>query len=278
MKISIFTTYTKPEERCDPWEEAINCYESIADEVVITGKSWPKEFKWEYIGQTFQEGFEKTSGDWSIRMDIDYFFHEKDFENLENLLNKYKDYPVLSFPQYQFFTPNRYDLKTRLCVAINNKYKNDIKLNGGGDLCLVTYKNKLITPNKVPSLEIPIYQYDSMFRTKEIIATDRSRFARAWQRQFGNYGNRGGPDNYTAFEAWFKDIEKKYPRHINSMKHENHPSFIKEKLLNIKNDQFGYDAFGLKDRWKYDIQLYLKGKKQKIIDGKLINLTASKLN
>ena len=77
MKISIFTTYTKPEERCDPWEEAINCYESIADEVVITGKSWPKEFKWEYIGQTFQEGFEKTSGDWSIRMDIDYFFHEK---------------------------------------------------------------------------------------------------------------------------------------------------------------------------------------------------------
>ena len=56
-----------------------------------------------------------------------------------------------------------------------------------------------------------------------------------------------GPDNYTAFEAWFKDIEKKYPRNINSMMHEFLPSFIKEKLLNIKNDHFGFDAFGLND-------------------------------
>ena len=61
--------------------------------------------------------------------------------------------------------------------------------------------------------------------------------------QFGNYGNRGGPDNYTAFEAWFKDIEKNTRVILTLQKHENHPSFIKEKLLNIKNDQFGYDAF-----------------------------------
>ena len=60
MKISILRLIQNL-KRCDPWEEAINCYESIADEVVITGKSWPKEFKWEYIGQTFQEGFEKKA-------------------------------------------------------------------------------------------------------------------------------------------------------------------------------------------------------------------------
>ena len=31
-----------------------------------------------------------------------------------------------------------------------------------------------------------------MFRTKEIISTDRARFARAWNRFFLDYGNRGG--------------------------------------------------------------------------------------
>ena len=27
MKVSIFTTMTNPEERMDPWKEALNCYE-----------------------------------------------------------------------------------------------------------------------------------------------------------------------------------------------------------------------------------------------------------
>ena len=37
MKISIFTSMTNPEERQDPWKEALNCYEDFAGEV-ITGQ------------------------------------------------------------------------------------------------------------------------------------------------------------------------------------------------------------------------------------------------
>ena len=40
MKISIFTTYTEPELRNDPWREALNCYEDFADEVVTTFQSY----------------------------------------------------------------------------------------------------------------------------------------------------------------------------------------------------------------------------------------------
>ena len=73
MKLSIFTSMTNPEERNDAWQEAISCYEDIADEVIVVGDSWPEEFKFDLIGQTYQEGFEKSSGDWVIRMDLDYF-------------------------------------------------------------------------------------------------------------------------------------------------------------------------------------------------------------
>ncbi len=271
MKLSIFTTYTNPEERGDPWKEALSCYESIADEIIVTGSNWPYEFKWEQIGKTFQEGLEKSTGDWSLRMDIDYFIHEKDFKKLNYLLIKYKNFPVVSFPQYQFFTSNRFDVKTRLCIAVNKKFKQDIKLNGGGDLCLVTFKNKLVDPKKVPSMEIPIYQYDSMFRTKDMIAKDRSRFARAWHKQFRTFGDRGGPDNKSAYEAWYEDIKRKYPRHINKIDFKKHPRFIKDKLLNLDKEQFGYDAFGLKENWKFNTSLYIKGKKEKFINGKLIN-------
>ena len=37
MKISVITSYTNPEERCDPWKEAINCYERTDMDLLILG-------------------------------------------------------------------------------------------------------------------------------------------------------------------------------------------------------------------------------------------------
>ncbi|MDC3103223.1 hypothetical protein OA408_00470 [Acidimicrobiaceae bacterium] len=271
MKISIFTTYTNPEERKDPWREALNCYEDFADEIIVTGKDWPYEFSWDLIGKTFEKGYQKSTGDWVIRMDIDYFFHEKNLKRLSKLLSDYNDYPGVVFPQYQFFTPDRFQLKTRLCVALNKKRFPEIKLNGGGDLCLATLNGKLLDVNKLPNLNIPIFQYDSMFRTKKIIAKDRARFARAWERHFKNYGKRGGSTDLEAFNAWFREIESKYKMHTNRIKFSQHPKYIKDTLSSINYDQFGFNAFGLKDNTKRSIKSYTKGKKELYIDSLLIN-------
>ena len=46
MKIAIFTHMTNPEERMDPWKEALKCYEYFCDEVVTVGENWPYEFDW----------------------------------------------------------------------------------------------------------------------------------------------------------------------------------------------------------------------------------------
>ena len=67
LKISITTTMTDPESRKDPWREALQCYEDIADEVIITGQNWQYDFIWNEIGEFFQEIFEF----------LKYRFHEK---------------------------------------------------------------------------------------------------------------------------------------------------------------------------------------------------------
>ena len=72
-----------------------------------------------------------------------------------------------------------------------------------------TLDDKILNYDDNPKTRIPIFQYDSMFRTKEIISRDRARFARAWFREFNNYGDRGGPDEESAYNAWFEMIEKK---------------------------------------------------------------------
>ena len=201
--LSIFTTMTNPDDRNDPWKEALNCYEELADEVIVVGKNWPYEFSWDEIGKTFQEGLDKSSSDWVIRMDIDYFFHEKDFDKIRNALEKFKNYPALAFPQYQFFTPDRYQIKTRICIAFNIRLFPQIKLNGGGDLTLATINNELINPKLVPNIKAPIYQYDSLFRTKEIIAADRGRFARAWGKYFGSFETEGVRKKLTHGIKWY---------------------------------------------------------------------------
>ena len=108
LNISIATTMTDPESRKDPWKEALQCYEDIADEVIITGQDWQYDFMWNEIGEFFQEGFDKASGDWVIRMDLDYFFHENDILKIRKFLELNSNEPVIAFPQYQIFTPDRY--------------------------------------------------------------------------------------------------------------------------------------------------------------------------
>tara|TARA_X000001036_G_scaffold383322_1_gene376574 strand:- start:256 stop:1050 length:795 start_codon:yes stop_codon:yes gene_type:complete len=236
---------TNPEERNDPWKEALECYEDFADEVVVVGQTWPKEFSFEYIGSVFQDGFNKSNGDWVILMDVDTFFHERDKEKINNVLKKYEDYPSVAFPKFQFFHPERYNLKSKMCIALNKKNFPNIKFTGGPDLCQPTVEGQLIKPDFAPYEKIVIWNYEAMFRTKDIIKKDRSRFARAWFNSFSNYGDRGGPTQEEAFEAWFKMIEDRYSYHYLKMKIDNHPKYIKNRLRNIPDDQFGSNLFGL---------------------------------
>lgn len=270
--ISIFTTFTKPELRNDPWKEALDCYFDFSDEVIVTGTDWPEEFKWKQIGKYFQDGFNKSKGDWVIRMDIDYFFHEKYLNKLERVLDKHKEFPAVSFPQYQFFSVDKFHLKTRLCVALNKKRFPEIKLNGGGDFCLATLDGKLIDPQKVPNVNIPIYQYDSMFRTKNVIAKDRARFARAWFNEFNNYGNRGGPEEDEAFNAWLNTITSKFKYHTNKFSIDLHPKYIKNKLKNLEPSQFGYNLFGhYENQNKLSLSENIKAKNEFYFGGAINN-------
>lgn len=277
MSISIATTYTNPEKRCDPWKEAISCYEDFADEIIVTGQNWPYEFSWNLIGETFQEGFDQATSDWVLRMDIDYFLHEKYINKLRHVLNKYSEYPAVCFPQFQFFTPTRFHLKTRLCIALNKKKFPEIKLNGGGDLCLATINSKLIEAKDVPNINIPIYQYDSLFRTKEVISEDRSRFAKAWYNYFGNYGDRGGALPEEAYKAWLENVQRKYQFHTNKLQIKNHPKYIKNKLYSLEPDQFGYNLFGLTHISNNYFKNFITGKKD-IYFGHMLNNIKRNLN
>ncbi len=260
---SIFTTMTNPDDRNDPWRESINCYESLADKVIVVGDDWPYEFDWGVFNKIYQDGFDRCDTDWVMRMDLDYFIHENDISKIRSSLDKYSEYPAIVLPQYQFFTYDRYQVKTKLCLLLNKKKYPKIKLDGGTDKMLATLNGELLTYKNVPQIKVPIWQYDSMFRTKKIISEDRARFARAWKRTFGDYGDRGGENPQIAFDAWFEMIKQRYSKHLFRSSIEKHPKFIKKKLELLNDNQFGFDAFGLKDNTSFDYLQFPRELKKK---------------
>ena len=116
----------------------------------------------------------------------------------------------------------------------------------------------------MPKIKVPIWNYDTVFRTKEVISQDRARFARAWYREFGNYGERGGEEPNQAYQAWYSMVEKRYKSHTLKLKINEHPKYIKDKINNLGEDQFGYNGFGLQNNQNIPLMNYLRGYKDKI--------------
>lgn len=255
---------TKPEERMDPWKEALRCFEYFADELITVGENWPYEFDWKEIGENFQEGFDKSNGDWVLNMSLDMFFHERSKFKLMEALIQHKEAPAFALPKFKFFSPTRCEFKNFEIICLNKKKFPTIKLNGGGDLCLATLNGKLLDYNNVPIVNIPIWNYDTTFRTKEVIAEDRARFARAWYRHFNDWSDRGGSTKEEAFEAWFKMVKERLPRHLKKVELKEHPKFISSKLESLEEKQFGYDCFGLLDKYKPSKEVYSDYLKMKV--------------
>lgn len=319
-KISIFTTISDPERRQDAWKEALECYLDFADEVVVVcgdynkefyesvgrkfggephinqngGMSfwydnkdlvfyhyeWPEEFDWTFIGEQFQRGYDACTGDWAIRMDLDYLLHEDDFKAIREFLETCNA-PVACFPKRQFLKSDRYSVKAILPIAYNKKkYGNRIKLDSGGDLCQPSLDGKEIikeempiVARKVPTIVsdnvtdeqkmkrlpgvfvengmtytygsfIPIYNYECIIKTKGVQAKEFYRMARAWGRTFG--------ENMMGIDSEEKALEKFLQMQIGRYKTaghniiplDQHPKYIQETIKNLTPEQFGFDCWG----------------------------------
>lgn len=263
LKLSIFTTIRYPLKRGDNVDDALACYTGLADEVVIVNGGysytkpdskyrkiqydWPDEFTWPFIGEQFQRGYEAATGDWVIHADIDFIFDEKDYDNIRETLER-TDAPALSFYKYQFVLPDRYNLKSRLVIAVNKgKYGDRIRFDSGGDLAQPSLDGKYISPDDVPESKIGFWNYEKITKTKEQIMDDVGRMERAYQRHFGHtqYGSDG--TNQDAFKFWIKAQYGKLQKPQEHVKLEDHPKCMQQTIKNLKPEQWGYSAFGLEE-------------------------------
>jgi glycosyltransferase involved in cell wall biosynthesis len=266
--LSIFTTLTDPVERGDNWKDAIRCYREVADEVVvinggqplglkmndgvdrIIASPWPKEFDWPLIGHQFQRGYEESSGDWVIHMDCDFIFHQNDTGRIRQALKDYPSAPAVSFYKWQFILPDRYNLKSRLIIAVNKSAFGDrIKFDSGGDLCQPSLDGKELNLDEMPQAGVPFYNYEKMTKTLPQVKDDVERMARAWNRHFGDY--KLGQNDQEAFDEWLMMMEGRFTKPHEFIPLASHPKYVQATIANLKPEQWGYNGFGRLEKNKY---------------------------
>lgn len=282
MKLSIFATGTNPMQRGDTFSQAYKSYKELADEIIIvdggnaktnlhTGEvkdygikklghktiilhsgscDWPKEFSWEFIGQQFQRGFEACTGDWAIRMDLDMIFHEDDYNYIRFTLEQNPYCLAVMFPKYQFIQPDRYIYKSKVILAINRRYADRVRFDGGGDLCQPTLDGKPISKEDSLLIDKPVWNYECLLKTKEQLMEDKGRFARAWQKRFGVY-KLGGPDDQSAYDNWLHMVLGRNTKPSKRIPLEAHPKVMHDTLRSLKPENWGYSGFGNYERCSY---------------------------
>ena len=264
------------------YEEGLNL--KTTDKIILF--EWPEEFDWKFIGGQFQRGYDACTGSWIIRADCDYFFHEDDFEEIRQYLEKC-DAPVATMPKRQFLLADRSRVKSRVPIAFNKgKYGNRIKLNAGGDLCQPSLDGKELKPDDLPEISrrelvmvsegvtdkqlvkrlpgydkrkgytfvqkrgITFWNFDFCWKTKDVVEKDYGRFARAWHKTFGNWalGGKGKTleeSNKSAFDSFMTMMTGRFNNNTWQMTSlQDYPKYIREKVKNIKPEQFGYSMFG----------------------------------
>lgn len=265
--ISIFTTITDPRIRGDAWKPAFECYKDLADEFVVVDGSkdmkpesgfsnpemkvivskWPKEFDWPFIGQQFQRGYEACSGEVVIHADLDFLFHEKDFEAIREAADRMLDShaPAMSFYKYQFILPDRYNLKSRLVIMVNKRDFGDrIRFDSGGDLCQPSLDGRYISPDSVPEAKLPFWNYEKLTKTKEQIMDDVGRMDRAYKRHFGKYIYGDDGSDKSAYEGWLKMAGGRFSKPQQKVSLKDHPQYIQEAIKNLKPEHWGYNGLG----------------------------------
>lgn len=282
MRISILTTITNPVERQDKWLEALACYADFADEVIVVngGKEivalentispkikfvnleWPEEWIWAEYPRHLNYGKRYCTGDWIVRLDIDQFIHEDDFEELRKKLALADvNYDVMTMQKMSFTYAGKYYQKGETEICIRNKSYIDFgKLIGKEtDLCFPVYQTDVEDVNDENGnffYELPIgrklkagrtgisyWNYDYYFRDAKVTMHEFWRASRAWNRYWKNW-NFGSTEE-ESFRIFKDMIKSRHDKSTLTAEFLTHSKYIRREVLNIPPNRLGHSGWGV---------------------------------
>jgi len=293
MKISIFVALgnigNTPDDWQYAWREAIESYLDFADEVVIVSGNndttnlfinnfsgecmqkdkikivempWKYDFSWETIAQHFNKGLEACTGDWIMKMDIDYIIHERDMKTLRaKMLEGWKkNYPLMSFMKFTVLNKDKAYEKVHVPFIIRKEKRDEIRFGiptddhksaWGYPILVKGFDKKRGLPtgtsipdNYIMSTSTRIYNYDNTFRNKEKTGEHFLRFSLAGERAgFNRNWGSTREEALNMFCSMMWSRIRKTQECYKPLTLADHPKYIRERIKELTPDLFGHSSW-----------------------------------
>lgn len=231
---------------------------------IIEGVRWERDFNWGVMADNLNVGYTSCQYDWAFHFDVDYIFHEKYKDSLGKEVDKC-GLPAIELNKINFVLVDENFEKDHYALLVHKK--------GYPTICYGTSKNEKgktsatflrpisrthtrgdgleegfrikMSSCRVMRSNIPIYTYDFTFMTKEQVIDQRYRFDVALHRFLE------GGRIFTEKKSYKRFIDMMKFRHKvcqekgkAGLKLKYHSKFIRDKVKNIRPEQFGYNGWG----------------------------------
>lgn len=277
MKLSIIGLTANPTEKQYAWKEALASYVDQADEVIIINggteflntegvteimKPDPPIWNWAEHAKNLNMALDVATGDWIIKIDLDWVFHDKDMARLRRRLgsSEAQNFMVATMQKKTYYPVGRYVQKGRIPIIINKNDKERVRFGRDYDNYTdLTYPIR-VNPNrpvldehKVPvgkllmedewaKTGIEFWNFDYTFSTYENMKKKWMRMSKSHRVYFGN--TLWGDTEEEAEQLFLKNmrgkIAKSFPVDVEEL-----PKYIRERITNIKPEEFGFNGWGL---------------------------------
>ncbi len=218
MNVSSYFIVTEPEKMGFPYIECMESALSFSDElVVVCGReekqseekiralgdkvkiiktnAWPIDWGYDVMRDHLQIGLDACSGDFSLKVDVDWIFRAENSNDLRNIFEEHDDAHQIIFGKVNYYSGNWgckrgfRSIKTPICYALNKTLleENDIT-------CEISNK----TGSNLPSFDKSIntfdvndnklwpVNYDKTFMSKDQIIEQWSRWFQAYEKNRGS--------------------------------------------------------------------------------------------
>lgn len=277
MKLSIILLTANPTEKQYAWQESFRSYLAQADEVIVVDggsedlitpfpledklkiikKPDPAIWTWSEHAKNLNLALEKATGDWIIKADIDWVFHELFHKELRNKLGQL-DTLVATMQKYTYYPRRRFVQKGQIPMIVNGKYKHLIRFGKDPktytDLTYpITWKGemdeegvplgKLITEKDWGKTGLKFWNFDYTFKTLENAKKLFLRSSISHKTYFGE--TAWGETEEKAFQVFMDNMRGKFCRSLDIIDGNDIPKYIKERVATLTPEEFGYDGWGM---------------------------------
>ena len=196
---------------------------------------------------------DRCTGDWCVKMDIDYVIHENEIPKIRERLESafaIKEIGVASFLKKVVLNKDFSFDKAVIPFAVKGYWRDRIRYgkstNTNNDWCYPVYarqeieKPEGITIDTFLNTGCRIHCYDYYFRTKDKAREIFWKFARAFGEGTGNWA--WGDTEEKSFEVLTNMFRGRLRKH---RKEPDHPKFIRERALSVQPEQMGFNNWGM---------------------------------